>query len=82
MEMLLDVLKWSAVAGAAALALTLLKPLLDRRYSAWWRYWVWLALAALLLAAPVQWETLLPRVEAAPPVVIPPGTAGPGSGGK
>ena len=27
-------------------------------------------LAALLLAAPVQWETLLPRVEAAPPVVI------------
>ena len=70
MEMLLDVLKWSAVAGAAALALTLLKPLLDRRYSAWWRYWVWLALAALLLAAPVQWETLLPRVEAAPPVVI------------
>ena len=70
MEMLLDVLKWSGLAGAAALALTLLKPLLDRRYSARWRYWVWLALAALLLAAPVQWEALLPRVEAAPPVVI------------
>ena len=64
MEMLLDVLKWSGLAGAAALALTLLKPLLDRRYSARWRYWVWLALAALLLAAPVQWEALLPRVEA------------------
>lgn len=70
MEMLLDVLKWSGLAGAAALALTLLKPLLDRRYSARWRYWVWLALAALLLAAPVQREALLPRVEAAPPVVI------------
>lgn len=70
MDILLDVLKWSGVAGAAALALTALKPLLDRRYSARWRYWVWLALAGLLLAAPVRWEKLLPRVEATPPVVI------------
>ena len=36
MEFLLGMLKWSAVVGAAALILTLLKPLLDRRYSAKW----------------------------------------------
>ena len=46
MELLLDILKWSAIVGAAALALTLLKPLLDRRYSAKWRYGVWLVMAA------------------------------------
>ena len=48
MEILLDVVTWSAAVGAAALALTLLKPVLDRRYSARWRYWVWLVLSALL----------------------------------
>jgi len=68
MEILLDVVKWSAAVGAAALVLTLLKPALDKRYSARWRYWVWLAMAALLLLAPVQWGALLPAAEA--PVVI------------
>lgn len=72
MEMLLDTLKWSIAVGAAALALTLLKPVLDRRYSARWRYWVWLALAALLLLAPVQWERLAPRTAAALPAAQPP----------
>ena len=70
MEILLDVVTWSAAVGAAALALTLLKPVLDRRYSARWRYWVWLVLSALLLLAPVQWEKLLPAAEARPPVII------------
>lgn len=74
MEMLLDTLKWSAAVGCAALALTILKPALDRRYSVRWRYWVWLALALLLLLAPVRWEKLAPRTSslspADPPVVI------------
>ena len=34
MEILLNTLKWSGAVGGAALALTALKPLLDRRYSA------------------------------------------------
>lgn len=70
MEFLLGMLKWSAVVGAAALILTLLKPLLDRRYSAKWRYGAWLAMAAFLLLAPARWESLLPRAQAEPPVVI------------
>ncbi|MDE7218356.1 MAG: M56 family metallopeptidase [Oscillospiraceae bacterium] len=72
MELLLDTLKWSVIVGTAALALTLLKPLLDRRYSAKWRYGVWLVMAAFLLLAPVQWEALVPERAAAvePPVVI------------
>lgn len=37
MEMMLSLLKWSVIVGAAALLLTLFKPLLDRRYSAKWR---------------------------------------------
>lgn len=63
MEMLLDTLKWSCAVGMAALILTCLKPLLDRRYSPKWRYSVWLVLSILLLLAPVQWETLLPQTE-------------------
>ncbi len=70
MELLLDILKWSAIVGAAALALTLLKPLLDRRYSAKWRYGVWLVMAAFLLLAPVRWEALVPEAPVTPPVVI------------
>ena len=70
MELLLDVLKWSVIVGAAALALTLLKPLLDKRYSAKWRYGVWLVMAVFLLLAPVQWETLVPETPVTPPVVI------------
>lgn len=70
MELLLDVLKWSVIVGAAALALTLLKPLLDKRYSAKWRYGVWLVMAVFLLLAPVQWETLVPEAPVTPPVVI------------
>ncbi len=68
MELLLDILKWSVITGAAALALTLLRPLLDKRYSAKWRYGVWLVMAAFLLLAPVQWEALVP--EAPPPPVV------------
>lgn len=70
MDYLLSTLKWSAVVGAAALALRLFKPLLDRRYRPRWRYWVWLALAAALLLAPVRWERLLPAAEAVTPPVI------------
>ena len=49
MELLLNLLKVSLVAGGATVLLTLLKPLLRRRFHAKWRYWVWLCLAALLL---------------------------------
>ncbi len=38
MELMLSLLKWSVIVGAAALLLTLFKPLLDRRYSAKWRW--------------------------------------------
>lgn len=70
MEGLLNLLKWSVIVGAAALLLTLLKPLLDRRYSAKWRWGAWLVMAVFLLLAPVRWESLAPRAAAAPPVVI------------
>ena len=70
MELLLGVLKWSMIAGTAALALTLLKPLLDKRYSAKWRYGAWLVMAALLLLSPVRWGKLVPQVPVAPAVVI------------
>lgn len=70
MELLLHLLKWSMIVGAAALALTLLKPLLDRRYSAKWRYGAWLVMAVLLLLAPVRWEKAAPQVPVAPAVVI------------
>lgn len=70
MELLLDVLKWSVIVGAAALVLTLLKPLLDKRYSAKWRYGVWLVMAVFLLLAPVQWGALVPEAPVTPPVVI------------
>ena len=70
MEILLNTLKWSGAVGGAALALTALKPLLDRRYSAKWRYGAWLALAALLLLAPVPWDALLPETPVEPPVLI------------
>ena len=70
MEGLLNLLKWSVIVGAAALLLTLLKPLLDRRYSAKWRWGAWLVMAVFLLLAPVRWENLAPRAAAAPPVVI------------
>ena len=66
MEGLLNLLKWSVIVGAAALLLTLLKPLLDRRYSAKWRWGAWLVMAVFLLLAPVRWENLAPRAAAAP----------------
>ena len=50
MEFLLNLLKVSAVAGAASALLGALGPALRRRYHAKWRYWVWLCLAALLLS--------------------------------
>ena len=70
MELLLHLLKWSMIVGAAALALTLLKPLLDRRYSAKWRYGAWLVMAVFLLLAPMRWENAAPQVPVAPAVVI------------
>ena len=71
MEMLLDTLKWSVITGAAALGLRLLRPVFEKRYSARWRYWAWLALAVLALLSPVQWEKLLPRTPSIiSPVVI------------
>ncbi len=70
MGIFLDTLKWSVIVGALALVLRLLRPAFEKRYSARWRYWAWLTLAALALLAPVQWENLL-RVPAVPaPVVI------------
>ena len=71
MELLLNTVKWSAVVGAAALVLWLLKPRMDRRYSPKWRYWAWLGLAAALLLAPVPWGELLPEEAAViAPVVV------------
>ena len=65
MELLLNLLKVSLVAGAAAALLTALKPILGRRYHAKWRYWVWLCLAALLLTP------LLPSLQAPIQVEVP-----------
>ena len=70
MELMLSLLKWSVIVGAAALLLTLFKPLLDRRYSAKWRWGAWLVMAVFLLLAPVRWESFTSRTTAAPPVVI------------
>lgn len=70
MEILLDTLKWSLMVGAAALALTVLKPALDQRYRPQWRYWTWLVLGCLLLLAPIQWERLIPAAESTPPLVV------------
>lgn len=72
MELLLRVIKWSVLAGGAALLLLVLKGPLDRRYSARWRYWVWLVLAAVLVLSPVPWGDLLPETVPAvePPVMV------------
>ncbi len=70
MEIFLDTLKWSVIVGALALVLRLLRPAFEKRYSARWRYWAWLTLAALALLAPVQWENLLPVPAVPAPVVI------------
>ena len=70
MELLLNTIKWGLVTGAAALLLTVIKPLLDKWYSPRWRYGVWLVMALLLLLAPIQ-PLLLPRQEVIePPVQI------------
>lgn len=70
MELMLSLLKWSVIVGAAALLLTLFKPLLDKRYSAKWRWGAWLVMAVFLLLAPVRWESFAPRTADGPPVVI------------
>ncbi len=70
MELMLSLLKWSVIVGAAALLLTLFKPLLDRRYSAKWRWGAWLVMAVFLLLAPVRWESFAPRTADGTPVVI------------
>lgn len=70
MELLLQAVKWSALAGGITLLLAALKGPLDRRYRAKWRYWLWLALAAALVLSPVPWADLLPE-GAAPAVEAP-----------
>lgn len=70
MELLLRILKWSALAGGVTLLLLALKGPLDRRYRAKWRYWLWLALAAALVLSPAPWGDLLPE-GAAPAVEAP-----------
>ena len=72
MELVLRVLKWSALAGVLTALVLALRGPLDRRYRAKWRYWLWLALAAVLALAPLPWGELLPeRVQALePPVVV------------
>ena len=62
MELILRVLKWSVLAGAATALVTALKPLLDRRFTPRWRYWLWLALAAALLLSPLPLDSLLPAL--------------------
>jgi len=69
-EIFLDTLKWSVIVGLLALALALLRPALEKRYEARWRYWAWLVLTALALLAPVQWEKLVSVPGAHTPVVI------------
>ena len=72
MAYLLQAVKWGLVIGAAALVLAPLRPRLDRRYRARWRYWLWMVLAALLLLAPLPWPSLLPEAaeEAMAPAVV------------
>ena len=70
MELFLCFLKWGLVAGAAALALHLLRPILDRRCRAQWRYWTWLVLACALLLGPGMERVLAASAVPAPPVVI------------
>lgn len=60
MELLLRVLKWSVLAGAVTVLVTALKPLLDRRFTPRWRYWLWLVLAVALLLAPMPLGALFP----------------------
>lgn len=85
MELLLRVIKWSALAGGLTLALLALKGPLDRRYRAKWRYWLWLALAAALVLAPVPWGDLLPEgiqeMEAPVTIQVPQTTIVVGAGG-
>ena len=72
MAYLLQAVKWGLVIGAAALVLAPLRPRLNRRYRARWRYWLWMVLAALLLLAPLPWSSLLPEAaeEAMAPAVV------------
>lgn len=72
MELLLQMVKWSVLAGGLTLVLLALKGPLDRRYRAKWRYWLWLALAAALVLSPVPWGNLLPEQvqDLEPPVVV------------
>lgn len=49
MEYILNLLKISVIVGCVVLALILLKPVLNRRYHAKWKYYVWLLLALALL---------------------------------
>ncbi len=62
MELLLRVLKWSLTVGAVTALVALTKPLLDKRFTPRWRYWLWLVLAMALLLAPVSPGDLLPAL--------------------
>ena len=59
MEVLLNLLKTSVIVGGVVAALILLKPALNRRYHAKWKYYVWLVLALVLLWPLVPVETAL-----------------------
>lgn len=71
MEVLLNLLKASVIVGCVVVALILLKPVLNRRYHAKWKYYVWLALALILLSPLVPLETdWLGAVEERAPIQI------------
>ncbi len=73
-EFLRSLAEISAAMAAVIAALLLLKPLVNRRYTARWRYWVWLAVAARLLlpfnlslaAAPVHLAAPMEQTVALP----------------
>ena len=62
MELILRILKWSVLAGAATALVTALKPLLDRRFTPRWRYWLWLVLAVALILSPLPLGGLFPAL--------------------
>jgi len=58
MDTMLHLIKISIIVSCVVLALILLKPVLNRRYHAKWKYYVWLCLAVALLIplSPVGWK--------------------------
>ena len=70
MDLFLSVLKWSLAAGLTALALCLLRPVLNRRYWARWRYWIWLFLSFALILGPGAYHLLAAQSAAAVPAMV------------